>query len=311
MRVLVTGGAGFIGTNLCRRLTVGGPLARVTVLDDLSTGSAENLRDVDVDLVEGTILDDVLVDRLVSDADAVVHLAARGSVPRSVEHPVATHQVNTTGTLTVLEAARRAGVGQVIVASSSSVYGANPALPKHEGLATIPMSPYAATKLATEGYALAYHHSYGLAVLALRFFNVFGPFQAVGHAYAAVVPAFVDAALEGRPIPVHGDGTQSRDFTSVDTVTAVIEDALLRGVAYPEAVNLAYGSRTDLLALIGMLEDILGRALAREHGPRRVGDTDHSRADDTRLRALFPDVHPVPMADALAATVDWYRQRCG
>jgi len=207
----------------------------------------------------------------------------------------------------VLEAVRHGGAPHLVVASSSSVYGANPTLPKSEDLAQLPLSPYAASKQATEGYALAWQHAYGMPVLAFRFFNVFGPHQAVGHAYAAVVPAFVAAALAGQPIPVHGDGTQSRDFTFVDTVTAVVSDALRRRVTHPGPVNLAYGTRTDLLTLITLLEEILGRPLDREHSPRRAGDVDHSRADDTRLRGLFPEVHPVPLPDALARTVDWYR----
>lgn len=153
-------------------------------------------------------------------------------------------------TLAVLEAARGAGA-YVVVASSSSVYGANPTLPKREDMATRPMSPYAASKLATEAYTNAYHHSYGMATLALRFFNVFGPRQAAGHAYAAVVPAFVDAALRGEPLVVHGDGTQTRDFTFVDTVTAVIADAVGRRYSDPDPLNLAFGSRVDLLTLSG------------------------------------------------------------
>lgn len=311
MRVLVTGGAGFIGTNLCRRLLAADDVTSVRVLDDCSTGSAANLAGLALDLVEGSILDEALTGRLVADADAVVHLAARGSVPRSVAEPVATHAVNTTGTLTVLEAVRHGGGPHLVVASSSSVYGANPTLPKSEGLAQLPLSPYAATKQATEGYALAWQRSYGLPVLAFRFFNVFGPHQAADHVYAAVVPVFVAAALAGRPIPVHGDGTQSRDFTFVDTVTAVIIDALRRGVVHPEPVNLAYGTRTDLLTLIGLLEEIVGHPLAREHAPRRPGDVDHSRADDTRLRGLFPAVRPVPLTDALVRTVEWYRSAGG
>lgn len=308
MRVLVTGGAGFIGSNLCRRLAADGT-TRITVLDDCSTGSLANLDGVAADVVEGSILDPDRLVPLARAADVVVHLAALGSVPRSVAEPVATHAANATGTLAVLEAARAGGVRQVVVASSSSVYGANPELPKHEGLAQLPVSPYAASKLATEGYALAYQHSYGLPVLALRFFNVFGPYQAVGHAYAAVVPTFVAAALAGRPIPVHGDGTQSRDFTFVGTVTAVIEAAITRAVVHPEPVNLAYGTRTDLLTLVAMLEELLGRPLAREHGPRRAGDVAHSRADDARLRHLFPEIQPVPLPTALAETVAWYADR--
>ena len=157
--------------------------------------------------------------------DAVVHLGAVPSVPRSIADPVTSHAANATGTVAVLEAARAEGDTHVIVASSSSVYGANPALPKREDLATFPLSPYAASKLATEAYALGYQHSFGLPVLAFRFFNVFGPLQAAGHAYAAVVPQFVSAALDGRPLTVHGDGEQSRDFTYVGTVCDVIADA--------------------------------------------------------------------------------------
>jgi UDP-glucose 4-epimerase len=303
--VVVTGGAGFIGANLSRRLRERGEA--VVVVDDLSTGSIDNLRDLDVTLVEGTVLDAALLDRAMRDARAVVHLAARPSVPRSISDPVASHLANATGTVEVLEAARRAGDLHVVVASSSSVYGANPTLPKHEELATRPLSPYGASKLATEAYALAYQHSFGLPALAFRFFNVFGPLQAAGHAYAAVVPAFVSAALEGRALTVHGDGKQSRDFTYVDTVTEVIADAIARGVTSPGPVNLAFGTRTDLLSLIAELEAILGTSLTIEHVEPRAGDVKHSQADSTRLQELFPDVVPTALPDALRATVDWFR----
>jgi UDP-glucose 4-epimerase len=303
--IVVTGGAGFIGANLSRRLLDQGEA--VVVVDDLSTGDLENLRDLDVTFVEGTILDGELLDTAMRDARAVVHLAARPSVPRSITDPVASHLANASGTVEVLEAARRAGNIQVIVASSSSVYGANPTLPKREDLATMPLSPYAASKLATESYALAYQHSYGLPALAFRFFNVFGPLQPAGHAYAAVVPAFVSAALEGRPLTVHGDGTQSRDFTYVDTVTEVIADAVARGVTSPTPVNLAFGTRTDLLTLITELETILGTTVEVEHTETRAGDVKHSQADSTRLQELFPHVVPTALPDALRATVDWFR----
>jgi UDP-glucose 4-epimerase len=303
--IVVTGGAGFIGANLSRRLRDGGH--DVVVVDDFSTGDRDNLRDLDVELVEGTILDPTTLDTAMRDASAVVHLAARPSVPRSITDPVASHVANATGTVEVLEAARRAGNLHVLVASSSSVYGANPTLPKREDLATMPLSPYAASKLATESYALAYQHSYGLPALAFRFFNVFGPLQAAGHAYAAVVPAFVSAALEGRPLTVHGDGKQSRDFTSVDTVVEVIADAIARGVTSPTPVNLAFGTRTDLLTLIAELEAILGTTVAVEHVDSRAGDVKHSQADSSRLQELFPDVVPTALPDALRATVDWFR----
>ena len=169
------------------------------------------------------------------------------------------------------------------------------------------MSPYAASKLATESYALAWGASFGLDVLAVRFFNVFGPLQAAGHAYAAVVPAFVDAAMAGRPLPVHGDGTQSRDFTFVGSVCAVLGDAIERRVSDPEPVNLAFGSRVTLLELIAELEQIMGRPLPAEHQPTRPGDVPHSQADTARLRTLFPDVEPVPLVEGLRTTVDWFR----
>lgn len=309
MRVAITGGAGFIGANLAVHLLAEGH--EVVVLDDLSTGRRANLTGVDAMFVEGSILDPAALDAAFEGVDTVVHLAALPSVPRSIADPVASHRVNDLGTVEVLEAVRRAGgrSPQVIVASSSSVYGSNPALPKHEDLAPRPVSPYAATKLATESYALAWGASFDLDVLAVRFFNVFGPLQPAGHAYAAVVPAFVDAALAGRPIPVHGDGSQSRDFTFVGSVCRVLADATRRRVAHPEPVNLAFGSRITLLELIAALEAELGHPLPWEHAPVRAGDVPHSQADTTRLRSLFPDVQPVAFDEGLRATVDWFRSQ--
>ena len=305
MKVVVTGGAGFIGANLCRRLGEQPEIDEVVVLDDLSSGSVENLAGCDVTFVEGSILDDGALDAAMVDATAVVHLAARPSVPRSLVDPVASHAVNATGTVQVLEAARRAGGPQVVVASSSSVYGANPTLPKHEDLALHPMSPYAASKLATESYTLAWQHSYGLPALAYRFFNVFGPLQPPGHAYAAVIPAFVSAALEGRPLPIYGTGHQTRDFTYVGTVAEVLTRTVLGRVTAPDPVNLAFGSRVDLLAVVTLLEAELGRPLPVEHFPARVGDVPDSQADSSRLRALFPDLEPTSLIVGLRATIEW------
>jgi UDP-glucose 4-epimerase len=305
--VAVTGGAGFIGGNLCAALAACPDVDRVVALDDLSTGVRSNLDGVDCRFIEGSILDPDALDEAFAGVDAVVHLAARPSVPRSIDDPGPSHEINVTGTFNVLEAVRRAGGAQIIVASSSSVYGANPTLPKHEDLATRPLSPYAATKLATEVYSLAWGHSYGLPVLAFRFFNVFGPFQPAGHAYAAVVPAFLDAALRGQPLPVHGDGRQSRDFTYVGTVAAVITDAVRRRVSDPGPVNLAFGTRTDLLDLISRIERALGASVEVEHLDPRAGDVRHSQADGSRLAALFPDVEPVDLDEGLAATVAWFR----
>jgi UDP-glucose 4-epimerase len=308
MKVVVTGGAGFIGANLCRQLGSVPGIDQVVALDDLSTGHRDNLSSVkDVDLVEGSILDPGLLDRVFSGAGAVVHLAARPSVPRSLADPMASHTTNATGTMEVLEAARRNGRPQVVLASSSSVYGANPALPKREDMATMPASPYAASKLAAESATLAYGRSFGLPVLAFRFFNVFGPLQDAGHAYAAVVPAFVDAALRGQSLPVHGDGTQTRDFTYVDTVCRVLADTVVRQVTDPDPVNLAFGTRVSLLEVIGLLEEILGRPLERTYGDTRPGDVRDSQADGSRISSLFPDLTPVALEDGLRATVEWFR----
>ncbi len=308
--MVVTGGAGFIGANLLAHLGRRHSEWELVALDDLSSGFRSNLDACPkAHLVEGSILDENALDNALDGADAIVHLAARPSVPRSIADPVTAHEVNATGTMRVLEAARRAGGPHVIVASSSSVYGANPTLPKVETLATRPISPYAASKLATESYTLAWGHSYGLPVLAFRFFNVFGPLQAAGHAYAAAIPTFIDAALAERPIPLHGSGQQSRDFTFVGTVAEVIGRAIDSRITSPEPVNLAFGSNITLLEVISEIEAILGRSVAVDHLPFRAGDVMHSQADNTLLRSLFPDVEPVPFATGLRRTVEWFKSQ--
>jgi UDP-glucose 4-epimerase len=310
MKVVVTGGAGFIGANLCRTLALEPSVDQIVALDDLSTGYRHNLDSIDrTTLVEGSILDAALLDDVLDGTDAVVHLAARPSVPRSMSDPMASHLTNATGTMEVLEAARRRGRTRVVVASSSSVYGANPALPKREDMATMPVSPYAASKLAAESATLAYGRSFDLPVLAFRFFNVFGPLQAPDHAYAAVVPTFLAAALRDQPLPVHGDGGQTRDFTFVGTVAAVLTDTVLRGVTSLDPVNLAFGTRVSLLELIEVLEKLLGRPLARDHGEPRAGDVRDSQADQSRLRSLFPSVEPVSLEDGIRATIEWFEGR--
>lgn len=306
MNVLVTGGAGFIGANLCRELASRPNVSKVFALDDLSTGHAANLAGVDAELIEGSILDPDLLDSVVAHADAVVHLAARASVPRSLADPVASHNVNATGTVYVLEACRRKGI-PVVAASSSSVYGAIPVLPKHEELPTQPLSPYAASKLATESYVLAYGASFDLRVLAFRFFNVYGPLQSAGHAYAAVIPAFIDALLRGAPMRIFGDGLQTRDFTYVGTVVRVLADAVLSKVAYPGPVNLAFGTRVPLIDLATQLAEVVGAPAEIQHEAARAGDVRHSQAADGLLRGLFPDIAQVPLQTGLAETVRWFR----
>lgn len=310
MKVLITGGAGFIGSNLARFMLDNGDM-EVQVLDDLSTGRLRNLEGLDVSFIEGTLLDQESVRAAATGMDSIVHLGAIPSVPRSIANPRASHEANTTGTLNVLEAARELGVEHVVVASSSSVYGSNPTLPKSEYDWTRPMSPYAVSKQATEGYALAYQFSYGLKTIAFRFFNVYGPAQAADHAYAAVIPKFLDAALTGRPLEIHGDGTQSRDFTFVDTVCAVIHDTVVRQVHSVDPVNLAYGTNTTLLELIEQMEAQLGFEVERHFAPTRVGDVRASQANNSRVRRLFPDVDPVSLHHGLAATIRWFQSEMG
>jgi UDP-glucose 4-epimerase len=306
VKVLVTGGAGFIGTNLVRRLLSEGH--DPVVFDDFSTGLESNLAGLDVRVIAGDLVDPLSVQQAAEGADAIVHLGARGSVPRSVEHPVATHEVNATGTLNVLEAARRHGA-HVVMSSSSSVYGANPMLPKVERTWTQPLSPYAASKLAGEGYMLGYQASYGLPTLVFRFFNVFGPWQRPDHDYAAVVPKWLWRAMSGQVIEVHGDGTQTRDFTYVDSVVDVVMHALDGRVSLDTPVNLAFGRRYTLLDLLERIEGLLGVTLRVEFLPPRVGDVRNSENDPALLRAMFPSVEPVDLDPGLETTAAWLSEQ--
>lgn len=285
-----------------------GGFDEVRVLDDLSTGNRDNLKGLEVTFIEGSILEPNKLEEAFEGVDSVVHLGAIPSVPRSVANPVASHHANATGTLMVLEQARKSGVDHVVVASSSSVYGSNPALPKGEFDWTRPLSPYAVSKHATEGYALAYQASYGIKALAFRFFNVYGPLQAANHAYAAVIPKFIDAAMSNRSAQVQGDGLQSRDFTYVDTVCAVLTDAVKREVSHPDPVNLAYGTNTDLLTLLEMLESELEDEISREYIEPRVGDVRASQADSSLVKSLFPGVEPVGLGDGLHKTANWFKE---
>lgn len=307
MRILITGGAGFIGSNLTNLALKEGH--QVDVLDDLSTGYAANLAGLDLDFHYASVLDRTRLDAAMEGAESVVHLAALGSVPRSVQAPLACHEANATGTLNVLEAARGAGIKHLVAASSSSVYGLNPALPKNERTWVRPMSPYAVSKLATEQYVLAYQQSFGMDTLAFRLFNVYGPRQMPGHAYAAVIPSFLDALLENRPLRVHGDGENSRDFTFVGVVVRMLLEAVTKSTSHPEPVNLAFGTSTTINELIGAIESVSGRHAQVQYGPSRPGDVRTSQADNTVLRSLFPGVAPVPLELGLKHTLAWFEER--
>lgn len=304
MRLLITGGAGFIGSNLALLALEHGH--QVVIIDDLSTGYRHNIEGLDVDFHEASILDRGALTKAMRGADAVTHLSALGSVPRSIAHPGATHEANATGTLRVVEAVRAEHGPHLTVASSSSVYGMNPALPKSEREWIRAMSPYAVSKIAAEQYALAAQQSFGLDTLAFRFFNVYGPGQMPGHVYAAVIPTFLDHLLRGEALPVNGDGSNSRDYTYVGTVCRTLLDAAERRVVHPEPVNLAFGTNISLMALIEQIRIASGRDPEIYHRAPRVGDVPHSQADNATLKFLFPSVEAVPLRVGLLETLDWF-----
>lgn len=276
---LVTGGAGFIGSHLVEELIRRGEAVRV--LDDFSTGLEANLARLrkDVEIVAGDLRDAARVRDAVRGATRVLHLGALGSVPRSIEDPSTSHEVNVTGTLNVLMAARDARVERVVFSSSSSVYGANLAVPKRVGMTTDPISPYATSKLAAESYTQVFWRVYGLPTVALRYFNVFGPNQRPDSAYAAVIPRFMDAALRGRPLEIHGDGLQARDFTYVDNVVSANLLAATREGIEGEVFNVACGESYSLLDIVEALEKAAGKPLERRHVAARAGDVRQSLAD--------------------------------
>ncbi len=304
---LVTGGAGFIGSHLATALLDAG--ASVTVLDDLSGGGDPAGLPAGVRFVRGSILDQPLLAETTAGCRFVFHQAALGSVPRSVEQPRLYHDVNVTGTLNVLEAARAAGVARVMFAASSSAYGDNPALPKVETMAAAPLSPYAANKVADEAMMAAYAHSYGLDTACLRYFNIFGPRQSPDNAYAAVIAAFAKALVNGRRPVIFGDGRQSRDFTYVDNVVranllAATAAGPLRGVP----INVACGQRVTVTELAVEMARLFGRPdLTPEYRPDRPGDVKHSLADLSAARRLLGYEPVVGFRDGLAATVEWYQ----
>lgn len=304
-RIVITGGAGFIGSNLVRRALENNH--NVVVVDDLSTGYWENIEGLPLEFHELSITKRDALAEVFNGADSIVHLAAMGSVPRSIQDPMRTNDININGTLAVLEAARQAGVDHLLFSSSSSVYGKNPALPKHEREWVRAMSPYAVSKLAGEQYMLAYQESYGMHTLPFRFFNVYGPRQSAGHAYAAVIPRFVEAVLKGEPATIYGDGTQSRSFTYVGTVCEVLLQAVEGKISSSEPVNLAFGTRTDLHGILNLMEEEFGQAIERNYQPPRPGDVKHSQADNTSLGTLFPNITETPLADGLHETISWYR----
>jgi len=304
-KYLVTGAAGFIGSNIVEELVRRGE--EVRALDNLSTGRISNLDRVmsSIQFIRGDVTDEATLAQAVGGVDYVLHQAALPSVPRSVQEPLASHEANATGTLKLLIAARDAGVKRVVYASSSSVYGNSPTLPKQESMPTDPLSPYAVNKLAGEQYCKVFWLVYSLPTVALRYFNVFGPRQDPKSQYAAVIPAFITAMLEGKRPKIYGDGRQSRDFTYVSNVVSANLLACEREEAVGSALNIACGKRITLLELVDKINDLLGTKLEPIFEPERPGDVKHSLADISQAEGKLGYKTQVHLQEGLARTIDY------
>mgnify|MGYP000920168923 FL=1 len=304
--VVITGGAGFIGSNLAERLASNG--CSVRIIDDLSTGRLVNvdplLREGKVSLVQGSILDRSLLRKAFNGADYVLHQAALPSVTRSVKDPLLTNEVNVDGTLNVLMEARDAKVKKVVMASSSSVYGDTPVLPKREDMTPNPRSPYAISKLTGEHYCRVFSELYGLSTVCLRYFNVFGPRQDPRSDYAAVIPRFITSVLEGRPPMIHGDGSQTRDFTFVQDVVSA--NILAMGSDVEGAFNIAGGRQTSVEELVRAIIRTMGADVEPVKGPRRPGDVLHSVADVSAARDAFGYRPEHSLEEGLEVTIRWF-----
>jgi UDP-glucose 4-epimerase len=307
--VLVTGGAGFIGSHLVEGLLARGIAVRV--LDNFATGRLENLAAVTgkIELLEGDVSNLTTVRSAVRKVDVIFHEAALPSVERSVKNPLESNEVNITGTLNVLLAARDEGVQRVVFAASSAAYGNSPVLPKEETMMSEPLSPYAVSKLAAEQYARIFYELYGLSTISLRYFNVFGPRQDPTTQYAGVIAKFITCALEGKPFPIFGDGEQSRDFTYVSNVVDANLLAAEAKVQGAPLMNIAYGQRASLNQIADMLNELTGQNLASQFGPERAGDVRHSHASIKRAKEMIGYQPKVDLLEGLRRTLEWYRSK--
>ena len=304
-RTLVTGGAGFIGSHLVRALLEQGDFVRV--LDNFSTGKRENLSGVQAEIVEGDLRDVDCLARAVSDIDLIFHEAAFVSVPQSMQDPLPCFEINQRGTEFLLEAARKAGVGRVVLASSAAVYGDSSALPLEEDGVLVPFSPYAVSKRVTELYAQMYTHSFGLDVVALRYFNVYGPRQRPDSMYAAAVPIFARRLLDGKPVTIYGDGGQTRDLVYVGDVVRANLAASIHLAAPGRIFNVCSGDEIRVIDLIETLMDLFPAAPAPEFAPARLGDIYRSAGSPARAAALLGFQAKTSLADGLMSVVDWMR----
>jgi UDP-glucose 4-epimerase len=308
---LVTGGAGFIGSSIARALIARGDGVRI--IDNFSTGKRENLTEIAdrIELLEGDIRDDKLLAKAIGGVEVVYHEAAIASVPQSMAEPLENHAVNATGTMRVLEAARRAGVRRVVYAASSAAYGDEPTLPKVETMAPAPISPYGATKLAGEVAMQVYARAFGLETVCLRYFNVFGPRQDPKSEYAAVIPKFITVALSGKQPRIFGDGKQSRDFCHIDNVVEANFAAAAADAARASGgvFNVGCGESIDLNRVVALIGDILGKKLEAIHEPERAGDIKHSWGDVSAARAALGFKASVSFTEGLRKTIEWYKSK--
>ncbi|MDR1957453.1 MAG: SDR family oxidoreductase [Planctomycetaceae bacterium] len=312
-KYLITGGAGFIGSNLARFILSRGH--DVVILDNFATGKRENLTEItaEITLVEGDIRDRKTVEQAMAGCTAVFHEAALGSVPRSISEPVTSHDVNVNGTLNVLEAARTLGVNRVIFAASSSAYGNQPVSPKQEDMPVLPISPYAANKIACESYLQAYAAAYQMETVSLRYFNVFGPRQDPFGAYAAVIPAFVSSLLKGIPPTVYGDGEQSRDFCYIDNVCHANWLAANAPAENCDGrpINIACSEAVTLNQILTKLQELLRTDIKAVYTDVRLGDVKHSLADIHRAKEKIGYEPFVRFSEGLERAIDWYKAHLG
>jgi UDP-N-acetylglucosamine 4-epimerase len=315
MKILVTGGAGFIGSNIVERLLQRQDVEMVRVLDNLSTGSLQNIESFQAnprfEFVQGDIRSYETCLEAVAGIDLISHQAALGSVPRSINDPLTTNEVNITGTLNVFTAAKEKKVWRVVYAASSSTYGDHPGLPKVENKIGNPLSPYAVTKFVNELYARVYGQVYGLETVGLRYFNVFGPRQNPNGPYAAVIPLFINSVLNNEPPLINGDGETSRDFTFVANAVHANEQALFTDnkEAVGQVFNIAFGERTTLNELFQTIKEIAGSDLAPKYGPERAGDVRHSLADISKGRTLLGYDPKISIREGMKTTFEWYRKQ--
>jgi UDP-glucose 4-epimerase len=309
MRFLITGGAGFIGSNIARRLVNDGYFVRI--LDNFATGQRGNLEDISdkIDLVEGDIRDFWTVINATEGIDYILHQAALPSVQRSIINPLTTTEVNINGTLNILEAARFHKVQRIVYASSSSIYGDTPTLPKNEEMRPQPLSPYAITKLAGEEYCISFYRIYGLEAVALRYFNVFGPYQNPDSQYAAVIPKFIVSLMEDKSPTVFGDGEQSRDFTFIENVVEANILACTKRDAVGKVMNIACGQRYSLNDLIGKLQKLLGKQVEATYYPAKPGDVKHSLATIDLAQKHLGYKVKFDFDQGLEKTVEWFKHK--